>query len=36
MIASDVTDFPDPDSPTNPNTPPRGMPKLTSRTAATG
>lgn len=35
MIASDVADFPEPDSPTNPKVPDSGMEKLTSRTAAT-
>src|SRR5689334_11738137 len=35
MIASDVADLPDPDSPTSPSVPDSGMEKLTSRTAAT-
>src|SRR5258708_4915286 len=35
MMASDVADFPDPDSPTNPSVRDSGMEKLTSRTAAT-
>ena len=34
--ASEVTDFPDPDSPTNPSTSPGAMEKLTSRTAING
>src|SRR6476646_10674649 len=35
MIARDVADFPEPDSPTNPSVPDSGIEKLTSRTAAT-
>src|SRR5438270_5373849 len=35
MIASDVADFPEPDSPTSPSVPDFGIEKLTSRTAAT-
>src|SRR5579859_4510211 len=35
MMANDVADFPEPDSPTRPNVPDSGMVKLTSRTAAT-
>ncbi len=35
MMASDVTDFPDPDSPTSPSTSPASRRKLTSRTAVT-
>src|ERR1051326_1138325 len=35
MMASDVADLPDPDSPTKPSVPDSGMEKLTSRTAAT-
>src|SRR6476660_3802393 len=35
IMARDVADFPDPDSPTSPNVPDSGMEKLTSRTAAT-
>lgn len=34
MIARLVTDFPEPDSPTNPNTSPSAIEKLTSRTAS--
>ena len=34
-IASDETDFPEPDSPTSPSTSPGAMEKLTSRTART-
>src|ERR1700691_2325324 len=34
MIASDVRDFPEPDSPTRPRTSPEAMEKLRSRTAA--
>jgi hypothetical protein len=33
MMASEVTDFPDPDSPTSPSTSPGAMEKLKSRTA---
>src|SRR5882757_8482738 len=36
MIASDVMDFPEPDSPTRPRTSPGAIAKLRSRTAATG
>src|SRR5439155_19142916 len=35
IIASDVTDLPEPDSPTSPNVPDSGMLKLKSRTADT-
>src|SRR5437879_5128789 len=35
IIASDVTDFPEPDSPTSPSTSPEPIEKLTSRTAWT-
>src|ERR1043166_10322342 len=35
IIASDVADFTEPDSPTKPSVPDSGMEKLTSRTAAT-
>lgn len=33
MIASEVTDLPEPDSPTNPSTSPGAMEKVRSRTA---
>jgi len=36
MIASEVIDFPDPDSPTSPNTSPGAMENDRLRTAATG
>jgi putative addiction module component (TIGR02574 family) len=35
MIASDVADLPEPDSPTSPSVPDSGIEKVTSRTAAT-
>jgi hypothetical protein len=35
MMASEVTDFPDPDSPTKPSTSAGSIEKLKSRTAAT-
>ena len=35
MMASDVTDLPDPDSPTMPSTSPAATSKLTPRTACT-
>src|SRR6266704_3490862 len=35
MMANEVADLPEPDSPTNPSVPDSGMLKLTSRTAAT-